>query len=43
MNRLTTILSPLLAVVLAVAGYFCLIRWAECPDYDRACFVYGPN
>lgn len=39
--RLCRVLSPWLAALIGVAGFFCLIRWAECPDYDSACFFTG--
>jgi hypothetical protein len=44
MKRLAAnVLAPLLAAAIGVTGYFCLARWADCRDWDRACLIYGPN
>jgi hypothetical protein len=44
MKRISSdVLAVWLAVALGVASYFCLIRWADCPDWDRQCFIYGPQ
>lgn len=39
--RLCRLLSPWLAALLGIAAYFCLVRWADCPSEDRACFFTG--